>query len=265
MTVVLGIDAAWTLAQPSGIALVQSRGPKWECVAVAPSYASFMALAQGVPVDWDRKPKGDPPDVDALLKAARRLLDGTKVDVVAVDMPLATRPISGRRRADNLLSSAFGGRGCAVHSPTIERPGPIADLIRKGFAKSGFPLATADFRPGTHPALFEVYPHIAVMKLLDQNYRVPYKIARVAHYWPECSAEERRRKILAIWGRILAALKKSIQGMGLSPKGSNLASLKRWEDGMDAIVCAWIGIEYLRGRTVPFGDETAAIWAPSQT
>ena len=29
---------------------------------------------------------------------------------------------------------------------------------------------------------------------------------------------------------------------------------------LDALICAWIGIEHLRGRTVGLGDSTAAIW-----
>jgi hypothetical protein len=41
-----------------------------------------------------------------------------------------------------------------------------------------------------------------------------------------------------------------------------LSSLKRYEDSLDALVCAWVGAEHLAGRTVPYGDSTAAIWCP---
>ncbi len=40
------------------------------------------------------------------------------------------------------------------------------------------------------------------------------------------------------------------------------ARLKRYEDALDALVRAWVGIEYLAGRTRAFGDADAAIWTP---
>ena len=39
MAAVLGIDAAWTTTNPSGVALVALVGERWRCVALAPSYA----------------------------------------------------------------------------------------------------------------------------------------------------------------------------------------------------------------------------------
>ncbi|MDW7774366.1 MAG: hypothetical protein SCH71_15885 [Desulfobulbaceae bacterium] len=38
--------------------------------------------------------------------------------------------------------------------------------------------------------------------------------------------------------------------------------LKRYEDALDALVCAWVGVKFLEGETQPLGDETAAIWCP---
>ena len=44
-----------------------------------------------------------------------------------------------------------------------------------------------------------------------------------------------------------------------------LTSLKPVEDMLDALICAWIGIEHLENRTVGLGDSTAAIWVPDQS
>ena len=41
------------------------------------------------------------------------------------------------------------------------------------------------------------------------------------------------------------------------------SSLKPVEDMLDALICAWIGIEHLEGRTFGLGDTTAAIWLPA--
>ncbi len=47
MPVVLGIDAAWTLKQPSGVALVSKDDTVWRLVAASPSYQHFYIQAVG--------------------------------------------------------------------------------------------------------------------------------------------------------------------------------------------------------------------------
>ena len=46
---VLGIDAAWTAHNPSGVALVHRAAEDWRCLSLAPSYNAFLALAAGQP------------------------------------------------------------------------------------------------------------------------------------------------------------------------------------------------------------------------
>jgi hypothetical protein len=50
MSIVLGIDAAWTDRHPSGVAVLDLNRPA-KCLAVAPSYDSFIGLASGTAVD----------------------------------------------------------------------------------------------------------------------------------------------------------------------------------------------------------------------
>ena len=123
MVGVLGIDAAWTEKEPSGVALLEDSPQGWRCVAIAPSYDSFLSLAEGVPVAWSMKSRGAVPDVRRLVAAAEKLLGAEELTVVTVDMPLSSEPIIGRRAADSAISKAYGGRGAAVHSPSAERPG----------------------------------------------------------------------------------------------------------------------------------------------
>jgi predicted RNase H-like nuclease len=49
----------------------------------------------------------------------------------------------------------------------------------------------------------------------------------------------------------------------MSEKVTHLARLKRYEDSLDALICAWVGAEHLAGRTIALGDDTAAIWCPN--
>ena len=157
---ILGIDAAWTPNNPSGVALLASEGSSWICRALAPSYHSFVDLSCGTPVDWSvRKYPGDVPSVPKLLQACDRLLDdGTKVSVVPVDIPVATVPITGRRTADRRVSEAFGAKGCAVHSPSLRRPGQVGPALRDGFVDAGFQLATTETSPERRDASSKCIP-----------------------------------------------------------------------------------------------------------
>lgn len=256
MAVVLGIDAAWTATQPSGVALVRSRGRRWECVALAPSYECFIGA-----VDWRARPAGGAPDCAALHAACIRLA-GAAPDVIAIDMPLATRPIVARRAADNAIASAYGARGLGTHSPSPQRPGPLADAFRAGFARLGYRVAGTSVGCGTPGVLIEVFPHASAIALLGASYRVPYKLGRMAQYWPDLDASARRRAVLAQWTKLRRALARDITGGALRvPAVSTVAALKRYEDALDALMCAWTGVEYLRGRLRAHGDTTAAVWA----
>jgi predicted RNase H-like nuclease len=260
---VLGIDAAWTAGQPSGVALLVERSG-WTCAGLAPSYADFERLGAGGAVDWEAPAvAGGEADVGALLRAAERLAPGAEVVVVAVDMPLACRPIRTRRACDDAFSRAFACRGLGVHSPSERRPGPIADRLRAGLSRRGFTLATASCRGAR--SLLEVFPHAALLALLDRPYRVPYKAARAIRYWPDAAPEDRRERLLLEWRTILRALRRRVSGIDLPlprvapPSGR----MKRWEDALDAVVCAWAGTEFLGGRAQAYGGADSAIWTPA--
>jgi predicted RNase H-like nuclease len=263
---VLGVDAAWTAHQPSGVALVQHQGERWRCLGLAPSYAGFMALAEGRAVDWSARAEGSQPNMAALLQAAEQL-SGSRVDLIAFDMPLSTEPIGHRRQADRDVSRVFGSRGCAVHSPTVQRPGAIADGIRQQLEPLGYRLQVAGDRPAPG-GLIEVYPHVALLALLERPYRVPYKVSRSLQYWraEHLPVTERILRLLAEFRRIRDGLAQHIEAINLPlPHPTDvqaLAALKPLEDGLDALICSWVAIEHLQGRTQGLGDATAAIWCP---
>ena len=265
MPALLGIDAAWTPQKPSGVSLLSGdEGNGWHCVGLAPSYQAFVDLAAGTPVDWGARPIGDPVDVERLLAAARELAKSS-IEVVAIDMPLSTSPITGRRAADDRISRRFGGRGASAHSPSAERPGPLSDSLRADLAAHGFPLATAG-GPSRTPALIEVYPHVSLLDLTGENYRLPCKVDKSNTYWPEVGREERIRRLLSQFASILEHLSQHLNGIRLElPAAADVASfeeLKRYEDALDSLVCAWSALCYLRREAHPCGDDTAAIWVP---
>lgn len=263
---VLGIDAAWTTHEPSGVALVAERPEGWAATAVAPSYAAFLALATGRPVDWSARQPGDAPNPRNLVDACRSLLGpGAALSVVSVDMPLSCVEISGRRRSDDEISRTFGGRGCSTHTPSLTRPGPISSSLRDGFQRAGFPLSTA---AGALPALIEVYPHPALLTLMKETYRYKYKLSKRARLWPEATPQARLVNVVCALAKIFAALGKKIRlercPLPLPSLDDRLrpSRLKAFEDSIDALVSAWIGITYLEGAGQMYGDEDAGIWVP---
>ena len=230
---ILAIDAAWTADNPSGVALLTNSGPGWQCCAVAPSYGSFIALSCGTPVDW-RIPQfaGDAPEIPALVTAARRLLpEGSMIEVVPVDIPVATVPITGRRTADRLISRHFGGSGCSAHSPGLRRPGPLGVNLLDGLTRAGFPLATATAGVGKPGMTVEVYPHPALLLLMQKEDPLPYKVNRTGKYWPNQSVEQRKGNVLVEFLAILARLQQEIHGIDLPlPESADGLTFRRSQE-----------------------------------
>jgi predicted RNase H-like nuclease len=267
MTTLVALDAAWTATEPSGVALVQGGPAGWRCVAVAPSYDDFLAQAKGEATDWfSRKFTGTQPDVPRLLDAARSLA-GEPVDLIPLDMPVATGPITSRRVADDMISAEFGSRWCSTHTPSATRPGPLGARLSSVIRASGYEIATTATPAGETKRLVEVYPHPALLSLLQRDRRVPYKVGKSRKYWPLLDVGDRIAALLEELNAIYLAIEQVFSPLGfdLPTPGDvpSLAHLKRYEDALDALVCAWVGVEYLQSRTVAMGDETAAIWCPS--
>jgi predicted RNase H-like nuclease len=176
---ILGIDAAWTEDGSSGVALLKNDSSGWICIAAERSYADFIGRA-GLASQEDKGPLPDTmPNPNALRAAARKLLGGDKVEIVAVDIPVSKVPISGRRAADNKISSEFGANWCGTHSPSSKRPGDVGTRISEGFCKLGYPLATAETPACDKPKLIEVFPHVALLRMLGVSSRVPYQGRKV--------------------------------------------------------------------------------------
>lgn len=267
MTAILAIDAAWTPTEPSGLALLAETGSVWQCLTLAPSYDQFIDQCLSKTMNWADMPKGSLPDIDQLMAACKHRLDGQPIDIVTIDMPVSRRPIHARRDADQAISKAFGGQGCGTHSPSQTRPGPLGAAITDGFFAHGYSVATRETASKTPAHLIEVYPHPALLKLLGVSWRVAYKVSKSNRYWPRTTVEARISLLRTEYNRILKTLSQTIHGIESIlpevPMVSALANLKRFEDAVDALVCGWVGICYLRGGIKAYGDAAAAIWVPT--
>lgn len=264
--IVLGIDAAWGVREPSGVALARLDPEGWRCLVVAPSYQSFVdAAAERRMIDWSSRPKGGEADVDRLLEAAA-LLAGAKPDIVCLDMPVSRISIAGRRAADREISQAYGSRQCSAHSPTEARPGALGERLANRLSRHGYRLATGDDPVAASGVLLEVYPHPAIVELLGLERRLEYKVSKSCRFWPGASLAERRRRLLEGLQRLQSGLSEWLGPLPLelpTPKATGmLAELKRFEDALDAAVCCWVGTRYLAGGARAFGGDQDAIWCP---
>jgi predicted RNase H-like nuclease len=267
MTLVLGIDAAWTATEPSGVALVVTQNGTPSCLAVAPSYAEFSAQAAGGATGWSAAGfAGCLPDIAHLLAAARRIA-GQPVDLVAIDMPVSKQSFCSRRPADDHVSQEFGSRWCAAHTPSAARPGRLGLDLTAAFLQEGYGVqAAGDAWSGTQ-GLIEVYPHTALLSLLSRSKRVPYKVSKSSRYWPGKTVPEKISLLLQEFREILDALERRLGKLPLElPREGTvgkLSRLKPYEDALDALVSAWMGLEYLAGRATALGDAHAAVWCPT--
>jgi len=265
---ILGIDTAWTSTEPSGVALVVGDDSEWHTLCVAPSYEAFVACASGNLVDWKTgRFTGCAPDVDSLLSATRSMA-GVDPMLIALDLPVAKVPFTSRRRADQAISEAFGERGCSTHSPSATRPGPLGTKFIADLTKAGYPLLTSNHVAGqSRPGTIEVFPHPALLVLLDCAYRVPYKVSKSSKYWKDTKPAERIVNLLAEFEKIECGLRRVFGDLNLAlPSTSEvttLSFLKRYEDCLDALVSAWVGSRFIAGTVTAYGDETAAIWNPT--
>lgn len=263
LPLILGIDAAWTPTRSSGVALVDTDNERPRAVAVASSYSSFICQSHDSAQTRPSRRASGARQTGELLDAAERLAR-KPVNVIVVDMPLSHDPITGRRSADHAISSTFGGRGCSTHSPSAERPGPISDELRETAGHLGYPLTTALVQQSTK-ALIETYSHPAILRLTVAAYRVPYKVQRRRKYSPDLTPPERTAAVGRALSLVLDHLQTVLSGIELAiDTAAGPGELKKVEDIIDALVCCWVGAQWLDGAAEPFGNEQAAIWVPHQ-
>jgi predicted RNase H-like nuclease len=212
---------------------------------------------------------GTCPDIKALLWKAEDIA-GAKVDIVAIDMPMARTKFTGRRAADDAVSREFGKAWASTHTPSAVRPGLHGERISEAFTSAGYPLATDRLQVAAGHAVVEVYPLAALVRLMDVEVRPAYKVAKMARYFrteiPPLSQKQRIDRLLETWTNILTVLRREISVLRFElPDRSTVKfaiELKPYEDKLDALISALVGVCILEGKAEPLGDDDCAIWVP---
>jgi predicted RNase H-like nuclease len=238
---VIGIDLAWGHRAPTGVAVLDPNG-------------QLIHLSR---VHTDE-------ELDAAL---RPWIDGPCV--VGLDAPLHVVNPTGRRPCEADLTRAFAAQHAGAYPSNTGLPhfadgGRAARLARRhGLAVD----ASVPPAPGQRRAL-EVYPHSATVALFELPQVLKYK-ARKGR-----SLASRQTALVMLVDLLADLAVPSALPMLSSPDGfaslrrqiqqvPTAAALRRLEDPVDAIVCAYVAALFLAGRTCVIGDnETGAIVTP---
>lgn len=241
---VLGWDAAWT---PHG-------SGAWCVLRSAEVEGQLNEL-----MVWEHTPGTQGETFNRL----NQLLKEFSPDMIAIDMPISKKAVTGYREADRATTRAFSRYGCPVHSPTPERPGTWGEACMKVLFNKGYEIDTG--KMVKRKAVAEVYPHTALLEILRLSYRLPYKITRHRQLWPEVTSQKSKQKCCEQQQKILNRLGQEIDLNHWEtpfPPLQPLSGLKAFEDRIDALICGWVGFQVLQRKFLAYGDDSSAIWNP---
>ncbi len=221
----VGVDLAWGARKPTGIAVLDAEG-RLQHIGTA---------VQNEEIVDDMAP----------------YVDGECL--VAIDAPLVVKNATGRRAAEKMLNADFQHFEAGAHSANTGIP-HLRDL-RGAWLVDRLQLDMNPLSTGARRAI-EVYPHPATVVLFELERTLKYKRGR-----GDTSAErtaDRRGELLKFMSLIeklsqspvpmtvdhneWAALREAVT-QAVRP-----VELSRAEDKVDAVLCAYIAMYFLRRR-----------------
>jgi predicted RNase H-like nuclease len=226
-----GVDLAWGLRNPTGVAVVDSDG----CLVSA----------------------GAVRDDDEILAALRPYVRGECV--VGFDAPLVVNNPSGQRPAETALNRDFRRFEAGAHPANTGKPefanGPRGARLA---AALGLDL---DPRSATPRRALEVYPHAATVALFRLERTLKYKAK------PGRTQERLKSELLLLMDGIERLADTDVplrvadhpDWIGLRQQvttAQRKSDLRRAEDPVDAVVCAYVALYAQRcpGRITIYGD-----------
>jgi predicted RNase H-like nuclease len=237
----LGLDLAWSRANPSGLAAIDESGRVIDARADLRSDAEIIA--------WVRA-------------------HAAPVMYLALDMPTIIRNPAGARPCELELRGAFGGQHAGPHPANLTRfpdGGRAAALLAELRADGIEERCDLEPRAAGRFA-FEVFPHPAHVRLFGLARIFRYK-KKPGRSWPQTLAEWDRYR------RALVSLRDAEPPLRLNrrvPRRAQIRGYKRFDDLLDGVSCAYIAQWIWRWGTHPphvrtFGDrETGYVLVPDR-
>lgn len=214
----VGVDLAWSPCNPSAAAALGLKGEVGELTT------------------WTDQLRDDDEIVAFVRKAT-----GEGPALIAIDAPLVVPNEEGTRPCDREVSKAFRSQEAGAYPANRRKFGGrvrgenlVRRLERMGFEHSPYIPARTPVRQ-----VIEVYPHPAAVRLFGLDRTLKYK-ARPGRSYSLRWAELRR------YQRCLRSLKDpglSVEEiLEVYVEGLRGGALKRYEDLIDALFCAYIGL-----------------------
>jgi predicted RNase H-like nuclease len=241
---VVGVDLAWGSKAWTGVAVVDAEGR--------------LLVMDRVRTD------------DEIRDLAVAYLSGPVL--VAIDAPVVVTNTVGRRHCEHLVSAAFGRFHAGAHPSNLSLPafhhGPRGGRLAALLGLDVDPHFTA--RTPVRRAI-EVYPHPATITLFGLDRVLPYKAK------PGRTPQQRQAALTTLL-RHVETLQDATpplhvhdccgwrSAVAAVSAAHTHAELNRWEDAVDAVLCAYIGLHrwwHGDSRSAVVGDvETGYIVVP---
>jgi len=225
----IGIDLAWSGKNPTGLAALDTDPTGQVATLLEPPTQTILTDAPIVA--FVEQAAGDDPTV-----------------IVAIDAPLAVPNFTGRRPAEARLSAAFQRFHAGAHPANRQRLGSYNGGEVRGEvivqALEGMGIRHSPVIAPRQPTrqVIEVYPHPAMIVLFNLDRVLKYKRRR------EGRREEFKKYQNYLRGLQTASpaliIPASFDLLGEQHLDRRGKSLKAYEDQLDGIFCAYIGLYY---------------------
>ncbi len=220
----LGIDLAWSPRNNSGLAAIEGNGRSGRLV-----YAG-IGLSD-----------------EEIVKFVSDFAKGRDA-IVAVDAPLVVPNRTGRRPVEAIVGDLFRKYNAGAHPANRERLGAwsngkirgeelVAMLERAGFSHDPYVRRLESCRK-----VLEVYPHPSMVVLFQLERILQYKAKPKRSVDFRIGEFEKYRKLLAELRS--PSLDMDLRLVNEDLNGMNGPGLKRYEDMLDAVFCAYIAHYY---------------------
>jgi len=236
----VGIDLAWGTRNPSGLAMLEWREDR--LCEVAPTQLVYS-------------------DEEICRAIAEQDVGNTLV--IAVDAPLVVPNLTGERPVEGEMRRRFARYHAACHPANRRLLGepPRGERLCALLAERlNVQVAPAPPVRQACRVAFEVYPHAAMVRL--------FRLPRILEYKARSGrGVAYRREQMQRYVGLLRQLPVPKLGLPdwLSEVPETPAGLKRFEDRLDALFCAWLAARaWWYGGEVLGEAHTGTIWLPAQ-
>jgi predicted RNase H-like nuclease len=216
----IGLDMAWRIdGNHSGIAVMVGNANQVHLQTISTDVTSMTGVVNFV--------------------AAHASADA----VVAIDASLVVKNATGQRECERMITRRFGSFHAGCHASDLGHPhtatgGHVVDELEKRGFEHAFVVTDVKERRGKW--IFWVYPHPAMIRLFGLDRIIRYKKGRVSEKRDGLLVLRQHLQKLADGSRGLVTSPKLIEVLECCLTTLRGEALKRHEDTLDAIFCAYL-------------------------